>query len=188
MPAHPRRSRLERARDRAEIARLKLAALVAERRARILATYDATEPQTSRRQPYRETGNEDSILNQRKRVLSSNIGRDLERNYAPAKGIINQFRQNVVGALGKLQVNAVGGEEATEWFNGEWAQDCDFRDDMHFSEACQNVVAAAIREGDMLAVVDDGLIEDTGKLVHWESDQIVSLKDELLPGPYKGAV
>lgn len=188
MPASPRKSRLKRARERAEIARLRLAALVAERRARIMATYDATEQQVNRRQAYRESGNEDSILDPRKRALSANIGRDLERNYAPAKGIINQFRQNVVGALGKLQVNAVGGEEATEWFNGEWAQDCDFRDDMHFSEACQNVVAAAIREGDMLAVVDDGLIEDTGKLVHWESDQIVSLKDELLPAPYKGAV
>lgn len=186
--AIPRKSRLERARDRAEIARLKLAALVAERRARIVATYDATESNVHRRQPHRETGNEDSILDARKRALSANFGRDLERNYAPAKGIINQFRQNVVGALGKLQVNVEGGDEATEWFNGEWAQDCDFRDDMHFSEACQNVVAAVIREGDMLAVVDDGLIEDTGKLVHWESDQIVSLDENLLPAPYKGAV
>ena len=184
----PRRTKLEVARDRAELARLAVTTAVYERRARVMAKYDATESQTKRRQPTIEVKGEDQIFDMRKRTLGANIGRDLERNYAPARGIINQFRMNVVGALGKLQVNVDGGDEAAAWFNGEWAKDCDLRDDMHWSEVCQNVVAGVLREGDLLAVVDDGLIEDSGKLVHWESDQIVPLAENLVPAGYKGAV
>jgi capsid protein len=40
----------------------------------------------------------------------------------------------------------------------------------------------------MLSVFDDGLITDSGKLLHWESDQIVPLSDNLLPSPYEKAV
>jgi len=181
----PRRTKLEIARDKNELARLTLNTLVQERRTKIFAKYDATETSTQRRQPVRETSNEDSIYDPRKRVLGVNIGRDLERNYAPAKGILNQFRQNVIGALGKIQVNVEGGDEAASWFNQIWAQDCDFREESHWSEVCQNVVAGVLREGDLVSVFDDGLVEDSGKLVHWESDQIVSLQDTILPAPYK---
>jgi capsid protein len=126
-----------------------------------------------------------------KRGLGVNIGRDLERNYSPARGILHQFRMNVVGALGKLQVNKppkasgdtatdkrTAEDEAAEWFNGVWAKDCDYRDPgIHFSTVLQNVVVAPIREGDILALVDDGLIENSGKLLHWEADQIVPLDE-----------
>jgi capsid protein len=182
-----RRTKIELARDRNELARLALNTRLCEHRAKILSKYDATEGSKARRQPVRETGNEDKIYPMRKRTLGTNIGRDLERNYAPAKGIINQFRMNVVGSLGKVQVNIEGGDDAAAWFNSEWAKDCDFRDDMHFSEVLQNVVAGVIREGDLLAVVDDDLIEDSGKLVHWESDQIVPLIDTLIPAKYRSA-
>ncbi len=185
------KTKLESARERNELSKLNLNTLVNERRAKIVARYDATESSTLRRQPVRETKSEDQIYDPRKRQLGVNIGRDLERNYAPAKGILHQFRMNVVGALGKIQVNADGGDEAAAWFNQEWAKDCDFRDDgMHFSEVLQNVVVAPIREGDLLAIVDDGLIPEnmggskdgTGKLLHWESDQIVSLSELALQG------
>lgn len=174
------KSVLAQAREKNELARLAVSTAIMERRAKILAKYDATEPNTRRRQPTREMTNEDGAYPQHKRQLGTNIGRDLERNYAPARGIIVQFRQNVVGALGKLQVNAAGGDEAAAWFNGVWAKDCDFRDTMHFSDVLQNIVAAVIREGDLLAVFDDNLIDDTGKLIHWESDQIVSVSDDIL--------
>jgi capsid protein len=120
-------------------------------------------------------------------VLGTNIGRDLERNYSPARGMLHQFRMNVVGALGKIQVNTEGGDEAAEWFNGTWAKDCDYRDPgIHFSEALQNVVASVLREGDMLGVFDDGLIDDSGKLLFWESDQILPCSDSLFRAKFPG--
>jgi capsid protein len=146
----------------------------------IKAKYDALETNKLRRKPRTETTPEGAIYDMPKRMLGTNIGRDLERNYSPAKGIIHQFRMNVVGSLGKLQVNSAGGEEATEWFNEVWAKDCDYRDDVHFSTMCQNAVASVLREGDFLSIVDDDLIEDTGKLLTWETDQVCPVTDEVL--------
>jgi capsid protein len=155
----------------------------------IKAEYDVLKSNKLRRTPKIETSGEGGIYTSRKRLYGTNIGRDLERNYSSARGIINQFRANVVGSLGKLQVNADGGKDAAAWFNGEWSKECDFRDDLHWSTFLQNVVACAIREGDMLAVFDDGLIEDSGKLITWESDQIVPLTDDALTAAgYPGMV
>jgi hypothetical protein len=99
-----------------ELYRRRYAALTAPR-----SKYDATESSARRRPPVMEFQNEDGILPASKRVLAYNLGRDLERNYAPARGIIAQFRQNVVGDEGKIQVNCEGGDAAAAWFNGVWA-------------------------------------------------------------------
>lgn len=173
---------------RNESLRLELENTVLERRldrVKQYGKYDAVEPSKKRRQPSVETKSEDGILDPRKRALSHNLGRDLERNFAPARAIIHQFRVNVVGSDGKIQVNTEDGEAASSWFNRVWARDCDFRDDLHWSCILQNVVASCIREGDVLAVFDDDLIEDSGKLIHFESDQIISLTEnefKKLPG------
>jgi capsid protein len=181
--------KLKAAREANEIARLKLDTLARARRAAFLGKYDATESSTARRAASPERQSEAEIYSQSKRHLGTNIGRDLERNYAPARGLLHQFRMNVVGEQGKLQVNLDGGEQATEWFNGVWCKDCDDRDDLHFSQVLQNVVASVMREGDVLAVVDDDLIRDSGKLLHWESDQIAPVSDTLLErSRFKGAV
>ena len=152
-----------------------------ETRARtIKSEYDVLKSGKLRRTPKREMTPESGIYGMQKRVLGTNIGRDLERNHAPARGILHQFRMNVVGSLGKLQVNCDGGDAAAEWFNQEWAKDCDFRDDLHWSVFLQNVVAAVQREGDLLTVFDDELVEDSGKLLTWEADQILPVTDDVL--------
>lgn len=142
--------------------------------------YDVLEPNTNRRRPQVETTSEDKTLDPRKRLLSHNVGRDLERNFSPAKSLIHQFKINVVGSLGKMQVNIKDntGKEATKWFNSIWAKDCDYRDDIHWSSHLQNVLASKKREGDILVVFDDGIYEDSGKLLHFEADQIVNLKED----------
>ena len=174
-----RKSPLEK---RNEELRLELSNAVLERRLSqvkaLSGRYDAVETNTKRRQPQIETKSEDQTLDPRKRLLSHNLGRDLERNFSPARGILHQFRVNVVGAEGKLQVNTTDGEAAANWFNRVWAKDCDYRDDLHWSVVAQNVVASAMREGDVLVVFDDGITpEDTGKLLHFEADQICNLAE-----------
>jgi capsid protein len=156
------------------------AALWKARATTIKAEYDVLKSTRLRRQPVRETKDEGAIYTPSKRAYGTNIGRDLERNYSPARGILHQFRMNVAGTLGKLQVNVEGGVEAGSWFNQVWAKNCDLRDSIHWSTFLQNVVAAILREGDMLSVFDDGLIEDSGKLITWESDQIAPLSEDVL--------
>lgn len=167
-----------------ETLKLKLDNLVLERRIKALTTsgrYDAVETNKNRRQPTIEIKSEDQVLEPRKRLLSHNIGRDLERNFASARGLIHQFRVNVVGADGKMQINTPDGEAASKWFNEVFSKSCDYRDDLHWSTILQNVVAAAIREGDLLVVFDDEITpEDSGKLIHFEADQIASVSENLL--------
>lgn len=186
-----RRPNIDKLRARHEAARLAFEIARLERATRPLAKYDATEPNRLRRQPTRETQGEGDIYSMSKRLLGCNLGRDLERNYSPAKSLLHQFRVNVVGGLGKIRVNAAGGEDATAYFNEVWAKDCDFRDDLDWSTMLQNILAAEIRDGDMLAVVDDGVLEDSGKLLTWESDQIVPLTEtaqKKAPAEYANAI
>lgn len=179
-----RRSKLEVAKEKHDTELYKLRT---KRLKRMNAKYDATEPSIARRQPTRERTGEDGIYDMSKRLKGCNLGRDLERNYSPAKSMLHQFRVNVVGSLGKIRVNAENGDEATKWFNEVWSKDCDFRDDMHWSQMEQNIVASVIREGDVLKVIDDGLMEDSGKVLTWESDQIVPVSEAVLKAsPYAG--
>lgn len=180
-----RRPRIEVARERHELAKL---AFETRRFSRLAAKYDATEPSRARRQPTRELTNEGAVYDMTRRLLGCNLGRDLERNYSPARSILHQMRVNVVGPLGKLRVNAPGGDDAGAWFNEVWSKDCDFRDDADFSTVLQNILASVIREGDVLAVVDDGVVENTGKLLTWESDQVAPLSDKAIADTkYPGA-
>lgn len=173
-----RRSKIDRARERHELARL---ALETKRINRVLARYDAVEPSKSRRQPVREYQDESGVYDMTRRLSGCNLGRDLERNYSPARGILHQMRVNVVGSQGKLRVNTdAGGGDASDWFNEVWAKDCDFRDDNDWSTILQNILASMLREGDALCVVDDDLVEDSGKLLTWESDQIAPLSEAAL--------
>jgi hypothetical protein len=91
----------------------------------VKAEYDVLRSNKLRRTPKRETTGEGGIYTPSKRAHGTNIGRELERNYSSARGIIHQFRMNVVGPLGKLQVNSKDGAGAGAASNslrlGLWA-------------------------------------------------------------------
>jgi len=168
-----KRTKLDKAKEENQLAAIQLDTM---RKRAILNKYDVLEPNRSRRQASHEFKNEDGIFDMTKRLKGCNLGRDLERNYSPAKSILHQFRMNTVGSMGKLQVNAEGGGEAAAWFNEVWAKDPDYKTDLHWSDWLQNTVAAIIREGDQLTVFDDNLTDDdSGKLITWEADQVVPL-------------
>lgn len=150
----------------------------------------ALHAQRKRRQPLIETLTEEKILRLYDRLRGINLCRDLERNFTAAKAMLNQRKLNVVGNGPKLRMHT-GSPEANEriasWFNTSWAKNCDFRGDlqddgsvaggMHLAEHVQLALAALTREGDTLCVFDDGLIENTGKILWFEADQFPRLSD-----------
>jgi capsid protein len=158
---------------------------------KVKAEYDVLKSNKLRRTPRTERKDEGGIYTMQKRLFGTNIGRDLERNCSVPKGMLHQFRSNVVGSLGKMKLNIEGGDEAAKWFNEVWAKAPDFRDDTHWSTMLQNLGAAVLREGDLLTVFDDGIIDDSGKLLTWESDQIGPVEKDALAkmmgGAYKDA-
>lgn len=156
---------------------------------RIKAQYDAiagsgqnTGAGNKRRPSKIETTEETGargILKPRNRLSAINLARDAERNYSNAKSIIHQNKINIIGKSPKCQINTADkfGVEATEWINSDWMKNCDFRSTRRFAKLGQLVVAGQDREGDLLALFDDEMIDDTGKLLFYESDQITDLAD-----------
>lgn len=167
-------ARLENERLRLELANKRLGLVVNK--------FDVlqSQAQKKRRQPTVERESEDKLLRLYDRLRSVNLARDLERNFTAAKSALNQFRINVVGTGPKLQLHTADGawnDAAADWFNADYAKACDFRQDMHLADQLKSALAALKREGDVLAAIDDGWIEDTGQLLWWESDQLVNVDD-----------
>lgn len=179
-----KKKNLKQLRSEHKTALLEYQTLRLKRATKVLSQYDATAPNRQRRRPPREFTNEDGIYTASHRLDGTSVGRDLERNYSPAKSLIHQLKMNVIGSEAKLQISMDGAEvqEAVKWFNEVWYPDCDFRDTIDFGTQCQNILASGVREGDCLAVIDDNITEeDTGKMMTWEADQIVSVDKKLLP-------
>ena len=201
MSARPTKAALDRATLKRDIARAKLDAAIATKRTAILNRWDVLEQTKKRRQPRIERQTEDKQLKTYDRLSGINLGRDLERNFTSMRSIMHQLRTNVVGTGPKLRVHLRGEmpddpavRESTSrtltqwasWFNGEWAKDCDYRDDQHWAKHVGYVLSGVIREGDILPWFDGGHIEDSGKCGFFEADQLATPDDPSnLPEPWK---
>lgn len=145
----------------------------------LTALYDGAESSHRRRTAAVERTDDDGVLTLTRRLTGVAQTRDLARNYSNAKGMLHQFAVNVVGTLGKLQVNLIGDEavEARRYFNETWAKGCDARDDNHWSDLLQCFVTGVLREGDVGIAIDDGWLDDTGQLWAWEADQFCNVEE-----------
>jgi capsid protein len=143
----------------------------------IFAGWHAVE-KTKHTHKIERTG-EGGILKPKQRLLGVAANRDLERNFSTAKSIQWQYKVNVVGASLKMMVNCEGGKAAADWFNKTWAKSADFKDETtHFTTLVENMLTTVRREGDCAICVDDKLFENSGKILAWESDQIVKLSEK----------
>ena len=144
------------------------------------AKLDVLEPGNAakRKAPKIERTNEAGLYTKVQALNAVNIGRDLERNFTAARAMIRQFQLNVVGDSPKAQLNtpdADWNDAAADWFNTDWAKDCDSREDMPLAEMAQLALSTTLREGMCLAAFDD-FDEDDGRLIFWEADQLVTVK------------
>lgn len=146
------------------------------------AKYDAVDPNNEgkRKAKQPETQEEEQILRQYDRNKGITLTRDLERNLTNAKSIIRQFKVNVAGWQGGKVRFATSDKEwnktASKWFNSVWSKDCDSRDDNHFNDFLQLIVATVKREGDTVGVFDD-FDRDDGKLIFYEGDQLATVNE-----------
>lgn len=124
-----------------------------------------------------ERGNEEKTqLKPFDRLEAIAIGRDLNRNNPKAITIIEQRKVLTLGKV-RAQFNTSDddwNEAADKVFNRYFARDCYHEYPAHLVEIAQMVEAAKMREGDILLAYDDFLL-DTGKLLIWEADQLVTV-------------
>jgi hypothetical protein len=88
----PRATKIEAVRRQHEVVRLQLETAAMQRTLRrVVAKYDAVESNSQRRRPAREFQGESGIYDMSRRLTGCALGRDLERNYSPAKALLHQF-------------------------------------------------------------------------------------------------
>ena len=177
--------RLQTQRNKTELAKLRVEEKASKLTFKALGPqqkYDATDSNyaKNRKQPPKETKSEDDIQSRFERGRAVAVGRDLERNNAPFKGVQRQRKVNIIGTGPKANFKTEDVDwnlTASNFFNSDWAKWCDSRDDQHLSELLSNAVTAEGREGDQLFVFDD-FDRDDGTIIVFEADQLVTIEEK----------
>lgn len=141
----------------------------------------------SREQGQIETQNEDTYLNQYRRGRLLDQARNATRNSATFNTILKQFDFNVVGTKGgKAIINLEDQDLARELKEkfSYFTRSADFFDGVSFNQLLKLILKNQIVGGDCVILFDDGLVEDSGKLIVYESDEIGNTTEEAIKKHY----
>ena len=134
-----------------------------------------------------EHHNEDEVLNVYGRGKMIDLARNATRNSSTFNGILKQFDLNVVGTNGGKAVFNLDNPDAAKRLRdsfASWTRDADFFDGLNLNTLLKIILKTYILGGDMVLLYDDGLIEDSGKLLIYEPDEIGSTTKEALAHHY----
>lgn len=127
-----------------------------------------------------EHRDEDEILNTYGRGAMLDLARNAARNSSTFNGVLKQFDLNAVGTKGGKAIFDFENSEDIRAQFSKWTRDADFFDGLSFNTLLKLILKTYILGGDMVLVFDDGLIEDSGKLVVYEPDEIGNTTPEAL--------
>lgn len=131
-----------------------------------------------------EHRNEDEILNVYGRGMMLDLARNAARNSSTFTGVLKQFDLNAIGTKGGKAIFDFDNAEAIKQQFSKWTRDADFFDGLSFNTVLKLILKTYILGGDMVLMFDDGLIEDSGKLVIYEPDEIGDTTAEALASHY----
>lgn len=150
--------------------------------------------ETQRERGIAERTGEDGILDVYARGRLLDLTRNAARNSSTMAAILRTFDLQVVGVKGGKAIFAFDDDHAEtsrallERF-ASWTRNADFFDGLAFNQLLKIILKSALVGGDCVLVYDDGLIEDSGRLVLFESDEIGDTTDEAIRAHYgRGAV
>lgn len=127
-----------------------------------------------------EHRNEDEILNAFGRGKALDLARNATRNSSTFTAILKQLDLNVVGVKGGKAIFNFDKAEPIKTAFARWTREADFFDGLSFNTVLKLILKTYVLGGDMVLMFDDGLIEDSGKLVIYEPDEIGSTTDEAI--------
>lgn len=112
------------------------------------------------------------------------LARNAARNSSTLNGLLKQFDLNAVGTSGgKAIFDFDGAEQYIEAFS-KWTREADFFDGLPLNTILKLVLKTSILGGDMVLMLDDGLVEDSGKLLVYEPDEIGNTTPDALARHY----
>lgn len=134
---------------------------------------------------------EDEILSPSRRGRLLDICRNLVRNSSLMTTILGSLTTNVVSTCGGKVVLSLPSDNANKDLRRgfrAWTRNTDF----HTGDCLNKFLKRALREyvigGDVVVLFDDNLIEDSGKLLMFESEELVDVPPEEVEKRYgKGA-
>lgn len=133
---------------------------------------------------YTETKTEDEILTVYGRGSMIDLARNATRNSSTFNAILKQFDFNAVGQSGgKVIIDSEDGDELTDRF-AEWTRNSDFFDGVDLNSVLKLILKTYLLGGDMALLFDDGIVEDSGKILVYEPDEIGNTTTEALISHY----
>ena len=136
--------------------------------------------QWQREQGITERVGEDEILNLYGRGKALDLARNATRNSSTFNGILKQLDLNVVGTKGGKAIFNIDGYDDMRKSFSSWTREADFFDGLSFNTLLKLILKTYVLGGDMVLMFDDGLIEDSGKLVIYEPDEIGNTTDDAI--------
>lgn len=125
-----------------------------------------------------ETRTEDQILNQTRRAKLLDLTRNLVRNSSLFNTVLGQLSTNAISTCGGKVVISTPNEEANMALKKAffaYTRNVDF----HTGDTLNHLLKRTLREyvigGDCVLLFDDELVEDSGKVLLFESNQIVNV-------------
>ena len=138
-----------------------------------------------------ETKGEDEILDAAKRGKLLNVTRNLVRNSSLFSTLLFQLESNVVGTCGGKVILNFRDEEINRnlrRYFSEWTRNADYFDGNTFNHLLKVFLKQQVIGGD-LVIVFDHFVEGSGKLIYFESDEIVNVSPDVIERHYgKGCV
>lgn len=143
--------------------------------------------ESQRERGFTELYGEDHYLDSHRRGRLLDLTRNAVRNSATFNTILKQLDYNVVGTKGGKVIIDWEDQKLTDYVKSRfaaWTRSADFFDGLTLNQTLKLVLHEMVCGGDCVILYDDGLVEDSGKLLIYESDEIGSVDQATLERKY----
>lgn len=134
-----------------------------------------------------EVRTEDQILDPSRRARLLDLTRNLVRNSSLFNTILGQLCTNVVSYCGGKVVLSLPNEETNKSLRKnfyQYTRNADFYTGDNFNHLLKRVLREYVIGGDCVLLFDDGLVEDSGKVLVFESNEIVDVPENVVQQHY----
>ena len=134
-----------------------------------------------------ETKSEDEILDKSKRGKLLDLVRNQARNNSTFNTILKQFDLQGVGVNGGKAVITFKDEQFSQEVKkqfSKWTRNADFFDGLSLNVLLKLILKTEIIGGDLVILFDDNLINDSGRVLVYEPDEIGDTKEEEIEKRY----
>ena len=136
-----------------------------------------------------EVRSEDQILDANKRARLLDLTRNLVRNSSLFNTILGSLTTRVVSTCGGKVILSLPSEEANKSIRKafySYTRNVDFYTGESLNHLLKRVLREYVIGGDCVLLFDDGLVEDSGKVLFFESNEIVNVPPHVVEQHYRG--